>query len=77
MLDGTLGCDDIREGQLGKIIVFYGVVDLGVFRSKTDPQGRPPKCFVVACRLTAHQGLTLSSPLSATACRSRQLCHPT
>ncbi len=37
MLYGTLSCDDIRKGQLHDIIVFGDVVDLGVFRPKTDP----------------------------------------
>ena len=37
MLDGALRYDDTREGQLGDILFFEDVLDVGVFGSKTDP----------------------------------------
>jgi hypothetical protein len=77
MLDGTLGCDDIREGQHGEIIVFDDGLTWASSGQKPTPRADHPSAFVVACRLMARQGLTLSLQLSATACRSRQLCHPT
>jgi hypothetical protein len=37
MIDCALRYDDTFEGQLSDILLFYVVVDLGVFESKPDP----------------------------------------
>ena len=40
LLDGALRYDDTREGQLGDILFFADVLDVGIFGSKTDPLRR-------------------------------------